>query len=215
MWGGLQELQTKSSFTSQYIAHHKQYFPEVESVKCCCAGKKHTFVSSRNKPACGCVSPGFIQSAKRNNYCALVHAGTDPEKYRETMLTLGKYHSRDIHEWEGGSCAFHPLVKCVCKQCNGDGDGLFPEITYSGDKYHSAHDLKCELHGLAYEIECAQRAKEAEMVIDPELGKGHSNLPEASFSVLTKFRAKDTNLTETLSGIYQLWAHAVLHDLVL
>ena len=31
-------------------------------------------------------------------------------------------------------------------------------------------------------------------VIDPELGKGHSNLPEATFSVLNKFRAKDTNL---------------------
>ena len=36
--------------------------------------------------------------------------------------------------------------------------------------------------------------KNAEKVIDPELGKGHSNLPESIFSVLTKFRAKDTNL---------------------
>ena len=26
------------------------------------------------------------------------------------------------------------------------------------------------------------------------MGKGHTNLPEAAFSVLTKFRAKDTNL---------------------
>ena len=42
--------------------------------------------------------------------------------------------------------------------------------------------------------ECAKRAKNAEKVIDPELGKGHSNLPESIFSVLTKFRAKDTNL---------------------
>ena len=42
--------------------------------------------------------------------------------------------------------------------------------------------------------ECAKRAKNAEKVIDPELGKGHSNLPELIFSVLTKFRAKDTNL---------------------
>ena len=52
----------------------------------------------------------------------------------------------------------------------------------------------CEFHALAYEIECAGRAKAADQVIDPELGKGHSNLSESSFSVLTKFRAKDTSL---------------------
>ena len=31
-------------------------------------------------------------------------------------------------------------------------------------------------------------------MIDPEMGKGHSNLPEATLSVVTKFRAKDTYL---------------------
>lgn len=31
---------------------------------------------------------------------------------KDTMLVLGKYHSRDIYEWEGGSCSFHQLVKC-------------------------------------------------------------------------------------------------------
>ena len=43
-------------------------------------------------------------------------------------------------------------------------------------------------------FECEERAKEAEKVIDPGLGKGHSNLPESTFSVLAKFRAKDVNL---------------------
>ena len=52
----------------------------------------------------------------------------------------------------------------------------------------------CEFHALAYEIECAGRAKAADQVIDPELGKGHSNLSESLFSVVTKFRAKDTSL---------------------
>ena len=41
---------------------------------------------------------------------------------------------------------------------------------------------------------CTERAKDAEKVIDPDLGKGHSNLPESSFRVLTNSRAKDTNL---------------------
>ena len=169
-------------------------FPGIESVKCFCAGKKHTFVATRNKPVCGCIGPGFIQNAKRNHYCALVQAGCSPEKYRDTMLVLGKYHSRDIHEWEGGSCSFHPLVKCSCKECVEDENGFYPDMKCQGQPYCSAHPLKCQFHALAYEIECAERAKNAKSVIDPELGKGHSNLPEATFSVLTKFRAKDTNL---------------------
>ena len=190
----LQEIQSKGSFSSSFIALHKKQFPKIESVKCCCAGKKHTFVSTRNKPVCGCVGPGFIQGAKRNHYCALVHAGNDPEKYRQTMLTLGKYHCRDIHEWEGGSCSFHPLLKCICKECDVDVSGFCPDMKCSGQPYHSVNVLTCEFHALAYEIECAERARAADKVVDPELGKGHSNLSESSFSVLTKFRAKDTSL---------------------
>ena len=68
------------------------------------------------------------------------------------------------------------------------------ELKCPEEPYHSANILKCEFHALAYEIECNQRAKEAERVIDPGMGKGHSNLPESTFSVLTKCRAKDINL---------------------
>ncbi|XP_068705034.1 uncharacterized protein [Montipora foliosa] len=190
----LEDLKGMSTFTPGFIALHKSEFPSIESLKCCCAGKKHTFVATRNKPVCGCIGPGFIQNAKQNHYCALVQAGNSPEKYRETMLTLGKYHSKDIHEWEGGSCSFHPLTKCSCKNCDCDENGFYPDMKCQGQPYHSTHPLKCEFHGLAYEIECAERAKNAKSVIDPELGKGHSNMPEATFSVLAKFRAKDTNL---------------------
>ena len=75
----LQDLQTKSSFSKGFIGIHKKDYPEMEKLKCCCSGKKHTYVATRNKPACGCLSPGFIQSAKCNHYCALVHAGKDPK----------------------------------------------------------------------------------------------------------------------------------------
>lgn len=60
----LDELKTKSSFSSAFIALHKREFPSIESVKCCCVGKNHTFVATRNKPVCGCIGPGFIQNAK-------------------------------------------------------------------------------------------------------------------------------------------------------
>ena len=51
-----------------------------------------------------------------------------------------------------------------------------------GRQYHSAQPLKCEFHSLAYEIECAERAKNENNLIDPELGKGHSDLPEAALT---------------------------------
>ena len=94
----------------------------------------------------------------------------------------------------GGSCSFHPVKKCSCKGCKCDEDGFHEELKCPGEQYHSAHVLKCEFHAMAYEIECAERAAGAEKVIDPGLGKGHSNLPESTFSVLTKFRANDINL---------------------
>ena len=110
------------------------------------------------------------------------------------MLTLGKYHCRDIHQWKVGSCSFHPLTKCSCQGCTTDGESFVEELKCSGEPYHSSHVLKCDFHALAYQIECTERAEEAERVIDPGLGKGHSNLPESTFSVLAKFRAKDINL---------------------
>ena len=87
---------------------------------------------------------------------------------------------------------------------------IVEELKCSGEPYHSIHVLKCDFHALAYQIECAERAKEAEKVIDPGLGKGHSNLPESTFSVLTKFRAKDINLHQKH---YQ--ADSSQHDMVL
>lgn len=44
------------------------------------------------------------------------------------------------------------------------------ELKCPGEPYHSGYVFKCKFHVLAYEIECAERAKEAEKVIDPGLG---------------------------------------------
>ena len=52
--------------------------------------------------------------------------------------------------------------------------------------YHLSHVLKCEFHALWYETECFARAADAEKVIDPRLGKSHSNIPKATFSVLIR-----------------------------
>ena len=61
----------------------KTFFPlhsGIISAKCCCARKIIAFRATRNKPICGCIEPGFIQNAKRNDYCALVHAGNSHDE---------------------------------------------------------------------------------------------------------------------------------------
>ena len=44
----LEELKTMSSLSEGFIALHKSDFPAVKSVKCCCAGKKHTFAAKKD-----------------------------------------------------------------------------------------------------------------------------------------------------------------------
>ncbi len=120
------------------------------------------------------------------------------------MRNLAKYHARGIHQWDGGECDFHPILVCSCGDCPADG-----ERKCDGKPYESQNTLRCELHALAYEIECNHRADHAAEIIDPELGRGHSNLCEATFSVVAKFRAKDTNVhrvhyqTSTNLGLIQ------------
>ena len=50
-----------------------------------------------------------------------------------------------------------------------------------GKEYQSTNVLTCPMHPLAYEIECNCRADHASKIIEPELGRGHSNACEASY----------------------------------
>ena len=98
-----------------------------------------------------------------------------------------KYHAQDIHSWNGGQCDFHDLRECTCGKCEA-------EITCDGKEYHAKNPLKCPFHALAYKIECYNRASQADQIIHTELGRGHSNYPEASHNVLVRFRSKDKYL---------------------
>ena len=49
----LAKLSKQKSFTKRYINKHKESFPEVETVKCCCEGGNHS-------QGCGCMSDGFL-----------------------------------------------------------------------------------------------------------------------------------------------------------
>ena len=155
------------------------------------------------------------------------------------MCILGKYYSRDFHEWTGDDaktyrCPWHPIHVCSSGNCDGkerqidsrvsgrqvvrdktmedtdnsdsggsegsedseDSDGDYnTNFTCEGRPYKvRGRALTCDLHSLLYEIECNRIAEKANEVLDPVMGKGHSHLPESKFSVLMKFRPKDTNL---------------------
>ena len=177
----LKDLKPKKEFDTGYIAKHKEEFPDVEKVVCCCKGKRHS-------AKCGCLSDAFIESARRNLFCAITQCGNNATTFDERMRDLGRYHARGIHKWDGGQCDFHPLLVCSCGKCEKD------DMKCPGKEDQSAHVLTCPLHALAYEIECNHRADHAREIIDPELGRGHSNACEATFTVFPKFRPKDIGL---------------------
>ena len=87
----LKELMKKKMFTVDYKSKHKDKFPEVESVVCCCKGRRH-------RSGCGCISDAFIQGAKRNLYCVLTQCGNSTTLFADRMRYLGRFHARGIHE---------------------------------------------------------------------------------------------------------------------
>ena len=137
------------------------------------------------------MSDAFIEQAKVNFHCILKKSESDPAVFEREMINLGKYHSKDIHVWEGGQCTFHPLKVCSCGNCEKE------DLKCQGKPYETRKKLTCPFHSKIYENECETRAARAYEVIHETLGKVNSNLPESYFSVLTRFRAKNMPLEKT------------------
>ena len=98
-------------------------------------------------------------------------------------------HARDIHEWEGGRCDFHPLRVCSCSECLNEED-----IQCVREPYKASSRLDCEFHAMLYEIECSERAAQASKLVHHILKRGHSNAAESSHNILIRFRSKDIPL---------------------
>ena len=186
MWEGLtvkklQELQTKSSFITAFINLHEKDFPYVFAL-----GSTTHLSQQETRQLVDALGRHSYRQQKEITIvllCMRDKALKSTEKlcFHWESTTVG-----NIHQSEGGRCTFHPLVKCSSKGCKTDIEGFVENLKCTGEPYHSANVLKCECHALAYEIECFERAKHGEEVIDPGPRKCHSNLPESTFSVLTK-----------------------------
>ena len=151
-------------------------------VECYCKGKKH----SKN---CGCLTEKFIRKAKAYFQMCLRNAGKDPNAFSETLVNLAVYHYRDVHQWDGGQCDFHPLQMCSCNSCTDKYN-----FKCKGKPYTNGHKLDCPFHSLAYELECRDKAALADVLIHPGIGTVTTNLFEASHNVLVRYRSKNWNL---------------------
>ena len=67
-------------------------------------------------------------------------------------------------------------------------------IECEGKAYKTRFRLDCMFHALLCEIECHERANQAEELIHPVLKRGHSNALEASHTVFIRFQSKDVFL---------------------
>ena len=173
------EVTKQKSFSETKKDSLKQEFPDVTEVKCHCP--------KRHRKNCGCISKSFLRGARTNFFYCLLQAKTDPEIFAACLLALGKHHAHDIHMWKDGQCDFH-MKNCSCGSCEDDN------VQCEGEDYHSKNSLSCPFHALAYEVECHNRASQASQIIHSELGRGHSNYPEASHNVLVRFQSKDKYL---------------------
>ena len=171
----LKEAVKKKEFSSDIKTKYMDKFPQVLTAKCQC---------TRHRAGRGCMSDSFIKDARINHFCCLQQC-QNPTEYATRLRSLSKYHVKDILEWEDGNCDFHPSKMCTCKMCDGDED---PEC--EGSPYKTKHPLSCEYHWLAHVLECEKRAGEADLVIHLTMGRGHSNLCEAGFTVLPLFHSK-------------------------
>ena len=176
----LEKRQKVKCFTKKLIERYEKTYPAVSTLTCKCKGN--------HSATCGCMTAAFIAKAHTNFSSILMEAKSQEEFVRR--LTALPNHARDVHEWEGGQCDFHPLRVCTCKTCEDKWD-----IKCEGEPYKTTRNkLDCEFHSLVYEIECQERCRQVEKLVHPVLKRGHSNACEASHNVLIRFRSKDLSL---------------------
>ena len=173
----------------RFVDTHVGKYPSIATAKCNCYGTNH-------KSGCGCLHKDFILRA-RNNFSFILKTSQSAEDFSNRLRALPR-HVCDQHEWEVitekgecriESCGFHPLQVCSCGECPNIHD-----FECEGKGYSTCYKFTCPLHSLLYEIDCNTRADMADQLIHPILGRGHSNLLEASHNILTRFRPKDAPL---------------------
>ena len=113
---------------------YRASFLALRKLSCKCKGGNHS-------AACGCWNPPFISKA-HINFTSILMEAQSQEEFLKRQEALPK-HARDIHEWEGGRCDFHPLRVCTCKKF-GDKE----QIECEGKPYKIRMKLDCDFHAV-------------------------------------------------------------------
>ena len=149
--------------------------PVTHGLKCWCTGN-HT-------QGCGCVKGDIAARLRLNLTLAMMNAGTDPDKFIAIMEQI-------IQHTCGTACptpCFHPARVCCCeKQCDPHG-----EMACAGKPYEVGYRVRCPYHAAAVERVLRDFMKKAKKLIDEELGRIVSNLPEKFAWVVKGFRNKE------------------------
>ena len=101
--------------------------------------------------------------------------------------TLGKYHARDIHQWD----TKNPYKFCTCGKCMGKitCEGKLC-LTMAGEYgFHPDRKCTCDEDETKCEIECTTRASQAKH------GSATSNILEASHNVFIRYHPKTLSLS--------------------
>ncbi len=93
--------------SKQMLAKYGANYPALCELSCKCKGNHST--------TCGCLSAAFISKA-HTNFTSILMEAQSQEEFVKHVEALPK-HARDVHEWEGGRCDFHPLRVCTCRKC--------------------------------------------------------------------------------------------------
>ena len=69
------------------------------------------------KEEIGCYSNGFIESSGINFSAIVMSVGYDQQAFIDGLCSLGRYHAKNVHEWDFGECFFHDLSVCDRGTC--------------------------------------------------------------------------------------------------
>lgn len=148
--------------------------PITDGLTCWCTGN--------HAQGCGCVKDNIQERLRLNLTLAMMNAGTSPEKFTQIMDQVIRHTTSDCD-----TCEFHPKRVCSCTQkCD-----PLKEMKCAGKPYEVPYRVTCPYHGRAVERVLRDLMAKADRLIDEDLGRIVSNLPEKFAWVVKGYRNKE------------------------
>ena len=147
--------------------------PITDGLKCHCTGN--------HSPNCGCIKDNLYDRLRLNITLAMIKAEHSPAKFTEIMEQVIRHTTSDCE-----TCTFHPPRVCSCElKCESS------DLKCVGKPYEVPYRVTCPYHARALERVLRDLIAKAPRLVDEELGRIVSNLPEKYAWVVKGFRNKE------------------------